>query len=356
MLTTRTPGAALAWGSGWFCCLQLVLSVLMECGYPELRDLEYARKLDRLIARREEHPVRPLLVVLGSSRVSMGLRPDLLNDCPPYGQSPLVHNLGFIGGGPVRERLCLHQLLREGLRPDWLVVEIHPCLLHYVPGSLEDCYLQGERLGWQDLAVLWRYAHRARRLGRGWLTARLVPSLAHRLTILSGLAPRWLPPESREDGWHGLDAHGWLCYPKLQVSEEEYEASAEAAYRQYRSCFSQFGIAKQADAALRELLATCRSAGIAVLLLTMPEGSAFQSWYPPATQDALHAHLTGLSREYGIPWIDARSWVADDGFWDGHHLLRDGATVFTERFRREVLLPWTQGLPLPLPPAHESLP
>ena len=40
---------------------------------------------------------------------------------------------------------------------------------------------------------------------------------------------------------------------------------------------------------------------------------------------------------FGVPWTDARTWVADEYFVDGHHLLADGAAAFSERFGRDVL-------------------
>jgi hypothetical protein len=40
-----------------------------------------------------------------------------------------------------------------------------------------------------------------------------------------------------------------------------------------------------------------------------------------------------------VPLIDARDWVDDDGFWDGHHMLPAGAAQFTHRFEREALQP-----------------
>jgi hypothetical protein len=37
--------------------------------------------------------------------------------------------------------------------------------------------------------------------------------------------------------------------------------------------------------------------------------------------------------------IDGMAWVDDNGFYDGHHTFADGAMQFTERFRREAIVP-----------------
>jgi hypothetical protein len=44
-----------------------------------------------------------------------------------------------------------------------------------------------------------------------------------------------------------------------------------------------------------------------------------------------------LARELSVPLVDARTWIDDDGFSDGHHALPSGADQYTERFAREVL-------------------
>ena len=45
----------------------------------------------------------------------------------------------------------------------------------------------------------------------------------------------------------------------------------------------------------------------------------------------IDAYLAGLSRDYGVAVIDARTWVAEDGFFDSHHLLPAGASTFSRR-------------------------
>jgi hypothetical protein len=75
------------------------------------------------------------------------------------------------------------------------------------------------------------------------------------------------------------------------------------------------------------------------VLFLMPESTEFRSWYPPPTQEQLSAYLASLRREYGTPLMDARGWVPNDEFWDGHHMLREGAAAFTQRFAAEVVSP-----------------
>jgi hypothetical protein len=75
-------------------------------------------------------------------------------------------------------------------------------------------------------------------------------------------------------------------------------------------------------------------------LVLMPESTEFATLYGPGSNDRLMAFMRSLN----VPFTDARDWVPDHEFADGHHLLTGGASIFTERFTREVLIPW-QGKP-----------
>jgi hypothetical protein len=68
----------------------------------------------------------------------------------------------------------------------------------------------------------------------------------------------------------------------------------------------------------------------------MPESGEFRGWYPPEARRQLSDHLAALGRDYQAPLIDARRWIEDSGFSDGHHLLSRGAALFTQRFANEV--------------------
>jgi hypothetical protein len=81
MWIEKMPGwgrAALLWGVGIFLLAQLSLTVVVERWHPEWRDPEYGSRFANLKKRMKKEPDRPLLVVLGSSRVGNGFKADCL--------------------------------------------------------------------------------------------------------------------------------------------------------------------------------------------------------------------------------------------------------------------------------------
>jgi hypothetical protein len=107
---------------------------------------------------------------------------------------------------------------------------------------------------------------------------------------------------------------------------------------QYEGVFGDFHLAEGAAGALQELLDRCSRQRIPTTLVLMPEATEFRSWYTSAMRAGIDSFLERLSRTYQIPLIDARTWVADEGFQDGHHLIAAGARVFTDRLAREAEL------------------
>lgn len=334
MASRHKPLAAFVWGLLWFSVMQLAMSLAIHSAFPQWRDPEFAIKMQRLRICQAENSGRPLVVVLGSSRAGLGIRPDVLD----FGKdAPLVFNYAFTGAGPVMELVCLHRLLRHGVRPDRLIVEIHPALLNLDDHSGEEVWLNPVRLSWQDLLVWQPYLSRPAMHWRRWLLGLLLPAYVHRFPLLSSLAPSWLPWDDkvRLDGWRQLDRFGWMPYPKSTVTAEEYREGLEFAWAQYRAGLQNYRVTPKAERALRELLAICQREKIPVTLLTMPEGTVFRSWYSPDGHTKLVAFLQQLSQEYDALWIDARDWADDDHFFDNHHLLSQGAAVFMRR-----LGPW----------------
>ena len=61
------------------------------------------------------------------------------------------------------------------------------------------------------------------------------------------------------------------------------------------------------DHALRDLLRLCRRERIQAMLVLLPEGPTFQSWYAPGARVEIDDYLAGLSAELSVPLVDMRS-------------------------------------------------
>lgn len=324
--------SVLIWGLAWIAAGQASVVAFLEWRHPEFLDPKYGCRLLALRARCAELQPRSLFLLLGSSRAEQGFRPSLL---AKTGESPipadlLIYNLARGGSSPLLYLLTLQRLLRDGVRPDVLFVEIFP------PALVEDqesaVIYKATLRDWQ---LLRRYPVSARTWAF-WLQDRLLLWYKYRSGLLAWAAPKLLLPRARW-GEHLWDYRGgeWRRIGD-SISFSERRRLTEDARRRYAPSLQHFRIAEDADRALRELLQTCRTQGIAVVLFLMPESSVFRGWYPADALRQLSDYLTALRREHGVPLIDARCWIADWDFSDGHHLLGRGAALFTQRFARDV--------------------
>jgi hypothetical protein len=339
----RRSALTLGCGVAAFLLGQLALGLAVERWLPAARDPEYAARAERLRARRAEAPGRPLVLVLGSSRVQLGLRAGALG-ADPDGRPTLVFNFGMPGAGAFLQAVCLRRLLAEGVRPDLLVLEVLPPMLNQPgPLPLEELWLSAARLRSSEAAFLRRYANDPSRSLRQWLKARGLPCVWYQASLHDLIAPEAgtigsVPERVRRT----MDPYGWSPYPTEDVAPERRRWLTDYAGLQYASALGEFRLAERPARALADTLALCRHEGIPVALLLMPEGPAFRARYTPSMRAGIDAHL----RTLGVPLIDARDWLAtDDAFLDSHHLLPRGAAAFTERFGREALGPLLRSRP-----------
>jgi hypothetical protein len=314
----------------WITVGQASVVAFLEWRHPEFLDPKYGCRLLALRALREEQENRTLLLVLGSSRAEQGFRPSLLAQTGETA-GPLFYNMARGGSSPLLYLLTLRRLLADGVRPDGLLVEIFP------PALVEN---EDSALIYKPTLRDWPLLRRYSVGGRTWafwLQDRLLLWYKYRSGFLEWAAPRWLLPEARwgENLW---DYQGgeWRVLGN-KVSSQERRRLTDDARQRYAPSLEHFRISADADRALRELLDTCRVQNIAVVLFLMPESSEFRRWYPPEARHRLSDYLAVLHRQYDTPLVDARCWIEDWDFADGHHLLSWGATAFTRRFAHEAL-------------------
>jgi hypothetical protein len=325
--------SVLIWGLAWIVVGQASIIAFLEWRHPEFLDPKYGCRLAALHSLRQERQSRTLLLVLGSSRAEQGFRPSLL--APTRGMavspSPLFYNMARGGSCPLLYLLTLRRLLNDGIHPDGLLIEIFPPAL---AEDEESAVIYKPTL--RDWPVLRRYPVNGRTWGF-WLQDRLLLWYKYRSGFLDWAAPCWLLPQVRwgENLWDYRGGEWRVIGDKVSLSQ--HRRLTDDARRRYAPALQNFRIAEGADRALRELLDICRTRRIAVVLFLMPEAKSFRGWYPTEALCQLSDYLTALGREYDAPLIDARCWIADWDFSDGHHLLSWGAAAFTRRFAHEVL-------------------
>lgn len=332
----------LAWAFFWFISGQLSLALVIELWQPQLRDPLYGEKLRGLRQRLASVPGdRSLVLMLGSSRTVHGFSANRFEQTLSRdGQESVAFNFGIPGGGPLTELVMFRRLLAEGIRPDLLLIEVFPPLLagHVLP--LEFVQFPAERLWPSELGLIGRHlGPLAEGLGWQWLTGWVAPCHTHRVPLQRILWPALLSLDRYGHLLAEFDDDGCNRMRTESVSVEARSAALRRVNSEYADILHGYRVGGAPCAALDELLADCRRAGIATALIMMPEGPTFQSWYPPGARDEVGLHVQRLGARYGATVIDARDWLGDGSFLDSIHLAELGAEDFSGRLGDMTRLP-----------------
>ncbi len=310
--------------AGWWAAL--------DHGPPGLRDPEYGKRL--AAARRLAATGKPLVLVVGSSRVGYGVRPAEVAADPA---APAVANLALAGAGPVLELMAFRRALADGLNPRAVLVEYWPPFLRQDGLYREEWRIDRARLRPADERVVRDYFHEPDATRRAMRRDRVFGVSAHRRTLVNRVAPRWLPPGARTDGvWAGIDDTGWLV-GRETVTADERERAWAGTLSYYTPLFTGYHVGADSDRALAELAAEARTRGVPVALVYLPESAAFRALMPPAVRAAADRHLAATAEALNAPVIDARRWADDDQMPDGFHLLAPGAAAFSRRLGPAIL-------------------
>ncbi len=314
----------------WF-ALGLLLGHLALAGLlerePGLRDPDWQVLTQRLRQRRAEAADRPLVVVLGSSRTQLALDAATLSRTPG---APLVFNACSPGTGPLAQQVYLRRLRAAGIRPERIALEVMPPFFTDEGAIQEERFLHTEVFSLGELLAILRHTREPLRHVRHWVEAHLVPVAEQRRALQRRLLPRVLWSDTGEFGTD-RDGHGWRpapsdCTPDyraglLRLNLNQYAA----ALRSPRLCEARL-------ARVEYLLGCCRAEGIECTLFLPPESSLFRRRMAPG----VYAGLGAAVRRLGVAH-DARTWLPDDEFIDGHHAAIEGTIHFTELFGRRVL-------------------
>lgn len=337
----RRGRTALVCGLACYVAFQFAANFAADFVYPAIREPEYGRKLTLLQSQLAQFPNRPLLLVLGSSRTAYGIRPESLFDASAD-QTPLVYNFGILGGGPLYELMYFERLLAAGVKPQWVVVEVHPGLLKLSPEMMAGQVPPLERCDARDLIVLSGYLDQPADSWRTWLHYRSSAFFQFRSELMRCLAPGWIPAPPLPDT-NALDTTtscGWVPGPWPKPDDATLAARCDLVRHIYSPSYRQFEVSDRSNRALRQILDRCRQNGIATALLLMPEADELRDAEVTAAEEQIGRYLTALGREFDAPLIDASHWCASADFADGQHLLAEAAERLSVRLGEQVLHDW----------------
>lgn len=313
---------------GLFALSQLLLAFAAETILPELRDPSFGIRSRLFSNRLAESGRLPDLVFFGSSRIETGIQPaEVMADA----SSHWSFNFGLTGGGPIHQWLAFRRITANGVRPNVAVIEIMPALL--VDSRPVELCVHSDRLSGRDIADLMPHCTDWRSLISGWLSARASPVYSSRFLLLSRFCPTWLPIANRTDYlWADMDPWGGQRLPASVNNPEQRSRGLEQAKQEYRDRLQRFEISPTHAQFVCRLIDECRAKESTPVLLLMPESTEFRSMYSPGSLDQLNCFLASLP----VKVLDCRTWLSDDAFYDGHHLLPAGAIELSQRLAREL--------------------
>lgn len=339
--TSGRPRVVLLSASLGFVLWQLLLSATVEFGWPALRDPEVVQKSAQLRQRVAERPEDPLLLFLGSSRTFNGIAAGRLAGVEDSeGRLWHAYNFGITAAGPIRQRLVLEAILAQGIRPARLVVEVLPALLNE-PGDDRLCEENWIHVPGLTVGEMWRagnFVSNPSRFRYAWLRSRLWPCIPFGPRLCTRMEGFNRNPECALPAVERMDSTGWTANPG-STDPAEKTLRVRAALEEYHRAFRDFRIGEGPVRAVREVLGMCLERRIAVTLVLMPEATAFRTGEAIPMQNAVECLSLQLSREFGCSYVDAREWLTDEEFADGHHLLPSGATRFTDRLAGVLFAP-----------------
>jgi hypothetical protein len=336
-------------GLALFFSIQICTGVAIRAEWSPLRDPLY---FDRLALLKKYPAFRPgpnplpdkpvTVLFIGTSRTLHGVD---AKAAATYltglvGRPVEVFNFGQAGAGPVTTAVYLRRLMQDGVKPDVVLVEVHPVYLAgQRPDAPETRWLLPFRLRPDELSIACEMGFPAPRPVTHGKRGLYAPLYDYRFLILDRYMPYLLMTDHRLNGGHEPDAYGFARLNE-EVTPDVRAALLARVSPYHADYFPGYRPTGPGTIATRATLDQCRTAGWPAALVLMPESSEILGSYPSEGLRELDGLLANWSAEYRVPLFDARRWVPDPLIEDGHHLAGLGADLLTERLSREALAPW----------------
>lgn len=345
----RRARAAVVAGIALFVLGQASLNLAIRTDVLPVRDPVWSEKFELLQARPaffvapapSDSSVSPVrLLALGSSRTQLAFDATALATTVSehLGRPVEAFNFGCPAAGAMTCSLYFRRLLEEGVRPDYVLVEIHPGFVTPGDPPFESRWLHPYRFRTDEVELLrslgWNVPTPPHHGWQGWLSA----SASYRMSLLNRYAPVLLPCPYGLTLGSKTNPDGFVA--GQEMPRDRYPKALARTKLDYSPILTDYHTGGPGAAAVRDVLEQCRDHGIRAAILLTPESSEHREWYGDAGNLRLLEFAQGLAAEFGVPLVNARDWVPDTGIADGHHLTQSGATIFTDRLATEFIEPW----------------
>jgi hypothetical protein len=269
----------------------------------------FGSRIARIEQLKLNHQVddRRLVVALGLSSVQHGLDPNVLDQNDPAGRRWLV--MGAAGGTLVDLEIAAQPFLDSSLRPDMVVIGIHPWMLHR-----DDRMAHDTTLAWVG-RISWLSKHHDA-LNSLCIIERdkTVPAVGRLFHL-----PPWQVYEPAPAPWENQSDFPTEHAPPVEINAQWAGLQFELAPDQYHDNGVELD-------SFRRLVAHLRGHGRRLVCVLMPETSALRP-YPPEVEAAFQRAVASLDEPLEIR--DLRTSMPDVLMHDFTHPNSAGRAKFS---------------------------
>jgi hypothetical protein len=308
---------------------------------------------------------RPDVLLMGMSRVAVGLDPDVLEEeiAQAAGSRVRVLNLGIAAGTIDLQYLVLKNVIPADRQPAVIVYGLSEGELNSLLGGPSRS--PASRLPYYALLLrpddFRLYAGPALDDKVSFLLKQAVPLYRDRELVRDALSIQFNP----DDPSHRFYAPGpehWTPPPngfRPIAHGTGTTADVEFARREYGSSLQQFAFSGPQADRLRDFIALAQARGIKVVLVNMPVTPLHRTfWGRPELVESYLRLVRGVAREFGVPLLDlytaGDTSISPQYYFDTHHLDEVGAAILSRMLGREYLARMFAGS-ASLPPAPADM-
>ncbi len=309
-----------------FLVAQFAFHLALQREWLPLRDPLYYERLYLLKKQPAFWTVAsstPRLIAIGSSRTHLSfdtMRFGNTLECEAF-------NFGTPAGGPITSALYLRRLFAAGLRTEFVLIEWHPGFSSASCPDFEDRWLHTYRLREEEFKTLADLGHPRQQSG---LQRAFNSVQTYKFAILNRYCPTLMSSRFALLFGTKSDARGYM--PGLDRDDPNYPRLLVRTREEYEPALQGYSVGGPGLAAVRDQVRVALEHNATPLVILMPESSDFRSWY--GTEG--NASIESAKATLGCPVIDAREWLPDSAFTDGHHISRAAGPVFTDRLADEL--------------------